>query len=218
MTLAGFERAARAVGLAVRGVLHPAPDPSLPEDTGTLLMLGPDEPAFWPLFAAAPEARDGRPDPLDRWSARVVGGLAADWGGAAILPSDGPPYPPFIAWAQQSGRAHVAPVGLLVHDEAGLLLSFRGAVALRDRIERPAPPQCPCETCAARPCETACPVGAMGPGQAYDVPACRAFVASPEGVDCRTRGCLVRRACPVSAQMHRPGDQAAFHMAAFLGQ
>lgn len=218
MTLAGFARDAGAHGLAVRGALRPSSDPSLPAGTGTLILLGPDEPGFWRLFAAAPEARDGAPDPLDRWSARIVGGLARAWGGTAILPSDGPPYPPFIGWARRSGRAHVSPVGLLVHDEAGLLLSFRGAVALPRRLDLPSATESPCDSCATRPCESACPVAAMGPGQPYDVPACRAHVASPEGVDCRRRGCLVRRACPVSARMDRPEDQAAFHMAAFLGE
>ena len=32
--------------------------------------------ARWPFFANGPEALDGLPDPLDRWSARIVGGLA----------------------------------------------------------------------------------------------------------------------------------------------
>ena len=33
---------------------------------------------MWEVFSGSPEASDGRPDPLDRWSRRVIGNLAAD--------------------------------------------------------------------------------------------------------------------------------------------
>ncbi|MBV2359881.1 ferredoxin [Thalassococcus sp. CAU 1522] len=217
MTLGAFDAEARVHGLTLRGALHPPPDATLPADTRTLILLGPDEPRFWPMFSGAPEFLDGAADPLDRWSKRVIGTLAREWGGTAIFPSDGPPYPPFIAWAQGCATIWASPVGLLVHHEAGLWVSFRGAVALPDRHEIPAAIR-PCDRCAGQPCTTACPVGALAPGQNYDVGACRAHVASDAGRACREIGCLARRACPASAALQRPDAQAAFHMAAFLGR
>ncbi|WP_370268760.1 ferredoxin [Nioella sp.] len=214
MTLERVDAAARAQALAVRGVLHPGPHDGAPEGTGTIVLLGPDEPRFWQVFTASPEYGDGGEDPLDRWSKRVIGALASDLGAPAIFPSDGPPYPPFLQWAVDSGRCWPSPVGLLVHDQAGLFLSFRGALALPDRLDLPAPPTRPCDTCAA-PCTTACPVSALAERQAYDVSRCQAHVASPEGAACR-QGCLVRRACPVAKDFRRRLEQSTFHMSAFM--
>ncbi|SMX39124.1 ferredoxin [Maliponia aquimaris] len=214
--LAQIDDTAHAAGLRVRGALHPGPDDGAPEGTGTLLLLGPDEPCFWPVFTAAPEYRYGAPDPLDRWSKRVIGALATEWGGTAIFPSDGPPYAPFLTWALASGRAWSSPVGMLVQDAAGLFISYRGAVALPARLDLPPPAAKPCDACP-RPCETACPVGALAPGQMYDVARCKAHLRRPEGMECRHGGCLVRRACPVAKDFERLPQQSAFHMAAFLG-
>ncbi|WP_420327497.1 ferredoxin [Mameliella sp.] len=208
--------AAARAGLRLRGALHPDTDDGAPEGTSTLLLLGPDEPHFWPLFTAAPEYLDGAPDPLDRWSKRVLSALAEAWGGTAIFPSDGPPYAPFLAWALGTGRAWTSPVGMLVHDAAGLFISYRGAIALPVRLPLTQTGTQPCDHCP-RPCETACPVGALGPGQAYDVARCKAHMLTPEGTTCRTEGCLVRRACPVSDGFSRRTAQSAFHMRAFLG-
>ena len=179
----------------------------------TILLLGPREPGFWPHFTAQPEYGDGLPDPLDRWSKHAIGALAADWGGEAIFPSDGPPYPPFQDWALRSGRCYISPVGMLVHAEAGLMISFRGAIRIAGLHPLPERAENPCNGCA-RPCIAACPVGALGPA-GYDVPACRAWLSSDAGHDCMAQGCAVRRACPVSQSYGRLPEQSAFHMRAF---
>ncbi len=192
-------------GLALMGLVG--------EDQQTIALLGPLEPDFWRRFTAAPEYRDGAPDPLDRYSKRVIGALATALNARALFPSDGPPYPPFLDWARASGRCHLSPVGLLVHDTAGLWLSFRGALRLPKRLPIPAAPPSPCATCA-QPCRTACPVGALG-AQEYDVAACHAWLDTPQGAPCMTTGCAVRRACPVGATYGRLAAQSAFHMKAF---
>ena len=207
---------AAAEGLwAIGGFAAEAGD-ELPEGTRTLVLLAPREPGFWPRVTAAPEFADGRPDPLDRWSRRVVGRLACGLGAKALFPFSGPPWRPFISWALRTGRIHQSPVGLLVHAEAGLYVSLRGALALREAIDVPPPLPAPCETCADKPCLTACPVGALG-AEGYDIPACRAFLAAPEGAGCMEAGCAVRRSCPAGAGHGRLPDQSAFHMRAFLG-
>ncbi|QEW29131.1 hypothetical protein [Roseovarius indicus] len=209
MRLTDIETVAGAEHLAVMGVVQD----DLPEGVATLVLLGPLEPGFWPAFTASPEYRDDTPHPLDRWSLRVITGMAERLGATPFFPFGGPPYQPFIAWAKASGRAHSSPVGLLVHDTAGLMISYRGALGFAERIEAPAPPPNPCETCQTRPCLTACPVDAFASGS-YDVAACKTDLDRP-GNDCMTRGCAVRRACPVSRNYGRLEAQSSFHMRAF---
>lgn len=209
-----LEAEAQARHLRILGGFHPTAEDAAPKGCGTLLMIGPAEPAFWPAFQASPEFVDTRPDPLDRWSKRVLGGWAADLGARAVFPSDGPPYAPFIAWAKATGRVWNSPAGILVHDQAGLMVSFRGALALAEHIALPPPPPCPCNGCD-KPCLTACPVGALGADRVYDVPKCKGYLDTGQGRDCMTRGCAVRRACPVSQSYGRAEAQSAFHMRSF---
>jgi hypothetical protein len=207
--------AAHAVHLDIAGAFHPTPHAGCPDGTQTLVLLSPLEPGFWAAFNASPEFGEGVPEPMDRWSRRVIGQLAMDHAGEALFPFGGPPYQPFLRWASLSGRSWDSPVGLLVHDTAGLFISFRGALALPTRLNIPVPPKSgPCLTCATRPCISACPVGALGP-QGYDVPVCRAYIAGKSGADCMDSGCTVRRACPVSQSYGRLPEQSAFHMKAF---
>lgn len=215
MTIADLDAKARAVGLTVRGAFHPIAEDAAPEGCRTVVMLGPDEPDFWATFTASPEYLDGQPDPLDRWSRRVVSALSAPLGATALFPYDGPPYPPFLRWALRSGTSWSSPVQLLVHETAGLFISFRAALAIFDQLEIPTTGSKPCLNCGSRPCAAACPVGALAPDQSYGVSACKAHVESAEGAECRS-GCLVRRACPVSQSFARLPEQSAFHMRAFL--
>ncbi|MFO1140987.1 MAG: ferredoxin [Amaricoccus sp.] len=206
---------AQPSGLGVLGAFHPEAGDGAPEGCGTLALLGPDGPGFWPVFAASPERRDGLPHPLDRWSLRVVGGLAAALGAQALFPFGGPPWQPFTGWARRSGAAWQSPVGLLVHARLGLWVSYRGALAFKARLELPAAAARPCEACE-RPCLTACPVGALD-GKGYDVAACHRWLDTAAGADCMELGCAVRRACPVGQGL-RQEVQSAFYMTAFHGR
>lgn len=200
--------------LSVFGGFHPGTEHGAPAGCKTLLMIGPSEPGFWAHVTAAAEFQDARPDPLDRWSRRVIGRIACDLRAKALFPFGGPPYQPFIAWAKATGRAWSSPVGLLVHDQAGLMVSYRGALAIADDIALPPPPShAPCTSCH-RPCEAACPVGALGPS-GYDVPACHAYLATDAGQGCLDHGCALRRACPISQSYGRRAEQSAFHMRSF---
>lgn len=179
---------------------------------GTMILLSPLEPGFWRHVTAEPEFAG--PDPLDRWSTRVIGALAQRFGGTAHFPFGGPPYAPFIRWAERTGRAWPSPVGMLVHDTAGLLISIRGAIWLPELLDLPpGPAASPCDDCD-RPCLTACPVGALGP-HPYDVPACDAFLDSADGAACLTGGCRTRLACPVSQRFARDPAQNTHHMRYF---
>ena len=210
--LAQIEKRAAVSHLQCVGIASVQKEDGLREDIRSVVLLAPMEPKFWPHFQTSPECTDAAPDPLDRWSRRVIGGMACDLGAKAVFPFGGPPYRPFLAWALRSGECWSSPVGLLVHHTAGLFISFRGAIALTDVIA-PRKAVQPCQTCAAKPCRDACPVAALTP-QGYDVPRCHAYLETEPGQDCMTKGCAVRRACPVGAGSRRP-EQSAFHMKAF---
>ncbi|MFM2351164.1 MAG: hypothetical protein RIR04_2130 [Pseudomonadota bacterium] len=182
-----------------------------PAETRTLLMIGPKEPGFWPHLQAQPEW--GGPDPVDRWSRRVIGRVACDLGAKALFPFGGPPYQPFYSWALRTGRVWDSPVKLLVHATQGLMVSFRGALALKQVLPLPAPAVQPCATCA-KPCLTACPATALR-GAGYDVARCHAHLDQPAGSDCLNGGCLVRSTCPAGAGYARMPSQSAYHMRQF---
>ncbi len=212
-TTTEFSAALDALGLVALATTEP--DPAFcPADSRALVLIGPQGGAgWWVRVTASPEWRDGAPDPLDRWSKRVLGDLAGRFGGRAMFPSDGPPWPPFFRWALASGAIWQSPVGMLVHADAGLWVSFRGALALPFDMLLPTATN-PCATCADRPCISACPVNALSP-TAYDVPACHDFLATDGGRDCMTAGCLARRACPLSQSHARLPQQSAYHMSQF---
>jgi hypothetical protein len=214
VTLALVSAAASAQSLFVAGAFWTAPDDDLPTAIGTVILLAPAEPGFWAHVRASPECHDGTPDPLDRWSRRVIGGLASELGGKAYFPFGSPPYRPFYRWALRSRRAWASPVTLLVHDTAGLMISYRGAIGLPGRLDLPASGDSPCSTCIGQPCRTACPAAALTT-VGYDVAACHAFLDRQEGADCLSSGCAVRRACPVSRRYGRLPEQSAYHMRLF---
>ena len=208
-----FLRALGAEALTALGAAPPDPG-FCPDGARALVLIGTEGGgAWWDRVTAGPEWRDGAPDPVDRWSKRVLGGIAARFGGAAVYPSDGPPWPPFQSWALATGRMWQSPVRLLVHAQAGLWVAFRGALALPFELALPTAER-PCDSCAAQPCRAACPVGALSEA-GYEVPRCRAFLDTPAGADCMGRGCAVRRACPVSESHARLPAQSAYHMSRF---
>ncbi len=215
MTLDKIDALAAQDHLTVLGGFACSGDPDLPAGTQTLLLLGPREPGFWAHVTAQPEW-DGGPDPIDRWSRRAVGRLACDLGAKALFPFGGPPWHPFYKWALRTGRVWDSPVRLLVHDHAGLMVSFRGALALKTAIPMGdvAAAAPPCATCVSQPCRSACPPRALT-DQGYDLPVCHSFLDQPAGVTCMTQGCAVRRACPVSQAYARMPEQSAYHMGQF---
>lgn len=214
MRMTEIAAAVGATGLGVVGWFHPGPQDGAPDGAGTLVLLGPSDGAMWALFRASGEYRDGPPDPLDRWSRRIIDGLAARLGAAALYPFGGPPWHPFQRWAALGEGAVKSPVAMQASPARGLWMSYRGALAFAERLRLPPRPMAdPCEGCPA-PCTTACPVDALA-GGSYDVPRCVSHVTGPAGAACR-RGCLVRAACPAGAATTLPVEQCAFHMAAFL--
>ena|SRR5450631_825539 len=214
-------RRAVSLGLAVRGAFHPAPGESeqlLPETpAGTIILLGFTGSQQWDLFKRSPEAGDGMPHPLDRWSRRTIGLLALESGAQDVYPNGSLPQLPFQRLATRSEPVHQSPIGLLIHAQWGLWHAYRGALVLPLRIELPpvATSAHACVECAAKACLSSCPVHAFRAGS-FDFRACLDHVRSAAGADCLERGCRARRACPMGTEFRYVEDQAQFHMRAFL--
>ena len=211
---------ADALGLDLRGAFNPVPDdeiPALPDGrpVRTLVLLGWVGGARWPVFAGSPEKADGQPDPLDRWSRRVIGGLADSLGATAFFLL-GERQINFQRCARRAEPVYPSPVGVLIHPEHGLWHSYRGALAFADAIDCPPPEQTasPCESCIEKPCLSACPVGAYTPGR-YDLAACAEHLRGPGGDICATLNCRARGACPVGALYRYSDAQTLFHMSNF---
>ncbi len=213
MTYQTLQEILNNTGLMVSGIIRPDQSEKLPTDCAVLLLLSPNA-TFWDVFTQSAEYQDGTPDPLDRWSKRVINDIAEHADAQPQFPFGGPPYAPFQHWAMVSGASWQSPVSLLVHQSRGLMISFRGALSFAtdmDDAQLPATDR-PCDTCDA-PCLTACPAQALT-RDGYDVAACRAYLDNTPGNLCLKDGCRVRRACPIGHDIV-PSKQAAFHMAAF---
>ncbi len=211
---------AAEIGLAVRGAFHPKPGEfgGALSSHGTVVLLGFTGGLQWPHFADAPEAHDALPHPLDRWSRRMIGSLAHEFDARAAYPSGQPAAPvPFQQLARRCEPVHASPIGLLIHPRWGLWHAYRGALLMPPVMALPPPVETrsPCTSCRSRPCLSGCPVNAFGV-DGYRLEACVAHVLSDGGRECRERGCLARRACPVGEDFRYGADQAQFHMQAFL--
>ena len=211
MTLGRIADRVRQDHLDVFGAFQTSPNDVL--GPGTLVMLGPREPGFWAHVTTCPEFRNGDANPLDGWSKRVITRAAEELGGDPHFPFGTPPKP-FQAWALRTGRAWTSPVVLLVHDTAGLMVSYRGAILVPELLEVPEAGPQPCEACEDKPCLTVCPVSALTEG-GYDLDRCHGYLASNEGVTCMQSGCAVRRSCPAGAGYRRVDAQSAYHMERF---
>ena len=183
---------------------------------GTLVLVGFTGNRNWPYFKQSPEARDGEPGPLDRWSFRTISAIAEKLGATALFPFIGPPWLPFQRWAQKAEPLHPSPIGMLIHPDWGLWHSWRGALGFHERLELPPPDlrPSPCDSCTDKPCLGACPVNAFTPGN-YDVAACVAHIDTPAGTDCMEEGCRARRACPIGREHRSSPDQARHSMYSF---
>lgn len=208
-----MDSAAQALGLVIYGAFHPRQGLL---QQGTLVLFG-TAGAFWGQFTQTPEWQDGRADPVDRWSERVMSALADRFDATPYYPFGGPPYAPFVDWALASDRAFTSPSQFLVHDQVGLMISYRGALHLADEIPLPAPPLAcsPCTSCTTQACLDTCPAHALVDGGPYKVAACHNHLETRDGGSCLAQGCLARLACPLSQNAGRDPAQSAHHMRYF---
>ena len=207
--LSAIERA----GFTPLGWFAPRIEDKVPDDAHFIILIGNAGPAMFRRFA---RERDPAKAFLDDWTRDVVSDLARGLEATAVFPFEKPPLP-FLTWARRAGAGHVSPLGMNIHPIYGLWHAYRAALLFPVVFDLPihAAGVHPCETCADKPCLTACPVNAFT-AAGYDVSACANHVGSAFGGECKSRGCLARRACPVGREFSYAPEQAQFHMKAFL--
>ena len=213
MTFDDVRHAIEDASFTVLGAFAPEKQDRVPVTCGSFVLIGNAGPAMWRRFAA----ERARPETtMDACTATVLDELAQRLGGTIYYPFAKPPLP-FLSWAQRARAGFVSPLGMNIHPDFGLWHAFRGALALPQPLDLPPPDvrPSPCGGCQDKPCLTTCPVGAFS-GQMYDVDACAAHIATPQGADCLERGCKARLACPAGADYRYAPEQANFHMSAFL--
>ncbi|MGD2171096.1 MAG: ferredoxin [Gammaproteobacteria bacterium] len=188
----------------------------LPADKPCCALVGNIGSSYWADFSSSAEYRDGRADPLDRWSRRIAESVAAEYELRPVYPFEGPPYYPFQQWAHRAEGLEQSPLGIMIHPEYGLWHSYRFALLGADIDAERAPSSgSPCLDCADQPCLHRCPAGAFS-GKGYDVDACADYLQSTPRAECHARGCMARNACPVAPQSRYLPAQARFHLQAFL--
>jgi len=183
------------------------------------VIVGAGGPRFFDLFSSgSPEAEDGAPNPLDRFTKRVAAEAVAaalrplGVAHAVYFPFDGAePLIPFQRLGRAAGLGGPGPLGLQIHPTFGPWWAYRALIVVDRALTPPPPIGDGCAGCD-EPCVVACPAQAVA-RTGFAVSACHArrLVAEP----CRL-SCAARIAC-VRGPEHRYTDvQLAFHMAASM--
>jgi len=226
----------RPSGLIIFGVVPLAADETASildtRSACSAILIGNAGPDMWYALDSAMKADPAlaaHDHPMNTWTQMILQAACRDLALKAsedsinktiqvVFPFQGPPYFPFQKWAIRTGFFFPSPIGPLVHYDYGLWAGFRGAVVVEtgDAIlgATGAAPS-PCESCADKPCLSACPVGAFSTN-GYDVPSCAKHIGSEDTAACMDKGCAARRACPYGRGFHHSPDQARFHMDRFL--
>lgn len=199
-------------GFTPLGWFAPEPEDRLPGDSKFVILIGNAGPTMFRRFATE---RNPATDLMDDWTRTTVDRLASDLDATALYPFDRP-HLPFLTWARRGGGGHVSPLGLNIHAIFGLWHAYRAALSFPVAFDLPRHPagSHPCESCADKPCLSACPVSAFD-GASYDVARCGRHILQEPSQDCVPAGCKARLACPVGRVYTYGPQQMAFHMAAF---
>jgi hypothetical protein len=206
----------RAVQLAwftPLGWFEPRPEDQVPGDVKFVILIGNAGLGMFQRFA---RERDIRSAKIDEWTEAAVSTLASSLDARAVFPFD-KPHLPFLSWARRAGSSFTSPLGLNIHPTYGLWHAYRAALLFPVVFDLPRSSKAahPCETCAEKPCLSACPVSAFSTA-GYNTAACAAHLRSENGKPCMNGGCLARHACPVGQAYAYHPVQAQFFMKAFL--
>lgn len=122
-----------------------------------------------------------------------------------------------LAWLAAAKAQYPSRLGIGVRPDCGTWFAVRAAIVtglpmevrdwLGQRYPRLPDAPSPCDTCVGRPCETACPVSAVG--TAFDLTKCISQRLTHDSA-C-AQGCAARSACPVGAEYRYSPSQMHYH-------
>ncbi|WP_350332818.1 hypothetical protein [Coralliovum pocilloporae] len=214
--LLALDREIAPLGMVRLGAFCPGPDenavPGQDAQPGTIVLVGNAGSAIWQPFNESRVLSDK--DAMNHWTEAVLKPIAGRLGCDLVFPFGGPPWYPFVSWADRCTSIVKSPLGMGLHRQYGLFHAHRGAFLFSQRLPLPAEDAAnPCDDCTEKPCLSVCPVSAFD-GQSYAYDACKTHLRSGD-VPCWS-GCLARKACPVGRDYHYDPDHAAYHMTAFV--
>jgi len=161
------------------------------------LLIGNAGPDMWRELSLSAEYGDGAPNPMNRWTKRVLDVISDDYEARAVYPFD-EPYWPFQRLAQKAIGVKASPLGILMHPEYGLWHAFRGLLIFSETHEFVSQINVliqnaqnlihPCDTCEEKPCLTACPVDAFT-GERLEVDKCFTHLDDGAQPHCMSLGC-----------------------------
>ena len=179
----------------------------------TLCMIGHGGQKLWTKLK---QPLDVQQHPIDHYTMTAVAQFSAktlqDDNVIILYPSN-----EIVAPLQRMGRAlqltHQSLLGIDIHAEYGLWFAYRCALLTKAEIPEvlPSPFPSPCEDCQAKPCQTACPAGAVvQTGQEFKLSSCLDYRRTKTS-SCVDR-CLSRLACPVGHEHRYSPEQLRYHM------
>ncbi|HSO48482.1 MAG TPA: hypothetical protein VLQ68_11185, partial [Rhizobiaceae bacterium] len=143
------------------------------------LLIGNHGRAMWDACSREAEFLDGLPNPMDRWTRRVIlAALAELPDRATALFPFGAELWPFQRFAKRAMGLKPSPLGLLIHPQYGLWHALRAAIVFPHVDLGGAPVHKvihACDDCIEKPCLSTCPVNAFS-DSGFAVAACRSWL------------------------------------------
>lgn len=179
-------------------------------DYGRLVLLGHGGRRLWEALQAFGMQTA---DPVDHYSLTMVQQCAERyWDRMAVHVL----YPltkyvvPLTQLGELVGWSQPSPLGQGIHPRFGLWFAYRAAFLTNADLPVTVweTAVSPCDTCAEKPCLTACPAGATH-SNTFNVTACADFRLQ-SGSPCAHQ-CLARLACPVAPQHRYTEAQIRYH-------
>ena len=154
-------------------------------------------------------------DPIDRFSVDVVLDYLSriNCGRHDLLYPVADTFVDLRELGHRAGWHHNSRLGIGINARVGTWFAYRVVVLADTRLADAGPGEpdsgAPCESCADKPCVTACPAGAVQVSGEFDLDACGSHRLEKNS-RCATT-CLARLACPVGTSQRYDADQIHYH-------
>ena len=193
----------------VLNILQPAYSADQLARFSTVILFAHGGPNVWSAMKAS---GTGGNDPMDTYSSQVATEYARKFlnGESKLLYPFGETFD-LRRLGKLAGWCFPSPLGIDIHPTYGLWFAYRALLVVEQRLEPSEREEfdSPCEQCLDRPCQSACPAGAVGDIDAFNLTNCVTF-RRQEQSPCNYR-CLARLSCPVGSEYRYSKEQLNYH-------